>query len=165
MLIFYTIKCPYRKHWIHTGNMLPTFIVDDFSNLFYILHLHPTLPLIKDSKSGKIIHGTLSDFQYWLNYNILMSSIFTYFSDEIQVFFMFKMNEDNSNNKNWKQWSFQLIMQTDFLMKDNSSILSLESLKEWSSVHHLSRISKCKLDIYSVFEDIAHQEQLLDYLS
>ena len=86
------------------GICSPTFLAYDFTNLFYIFHLHPPLLLIKDSKSGKIIHGTLSNFWYWLNCNILMSSIFTNCLDEIQVCVFFKMNEDNSNNKNCKQF-------------------------------------------------------------
>ena len=47
----------------------PTFAVNDFSKLFW----HPSIILIKDSRSAQIIDGFLSDFWHWLNYNVLVS--------------------------------------------------------------------------------------------
>ena len=46
------------------------FVVDGFSELF--LHLH--IFSIIHPRSAKIINGVLSDFWYWLNSNILVSS-------------------------------------------------------------------------------------------
>ena len=45
----------------------PTFVVDDLSKLLF----HPYIFLIKDSRST---YGVWSDFQYWLNSNVLVSS-------------------------------------------------------------------------------------------
>ena len=48
----------------------PAFAVDEFSGLF----LHPSIFSIKHSRSAEIVNAPLSDFWYWLNYNILVSS-------------------------------------------------------------------------------------------
>ena len=56
MLIFYTIKCPYSRHWISTGNMF-TYVCCGW---FF-----------------KIIFTSIyffNNFRYWLNSNILVSS-------------------------------------------------------------------------------------------
>ena len=53
------------------GICLPIFVMDDFSKLF----LHPSILLIKDSKSALTIDGVLSYFGYWLNSNILISLV------------------------------------------------------------------------------------------
>ena len=52
------------------GISFPTFVVNEFSGLF----LHPSIYSIKHSRSAQIINGALSDFSYWLNPNILVSS-------------------------------------------------------------------------------------------
>ena len=58
-----------RRHEISTRNIFSYFPVDNFSELF----LHLSILLIKDSRSAWIIDGVLSDWQSWLNSNILVS--------------------------------------------------------------------------------------------
>ena len=47
-----------------------TFAVEEFSGLF----LHPSIFSIIHSRSAWIINGAVSDFCYWSNSNILLSS-------------------------------------------------------------------------------------------
>ena len=49
------------------GINAPIFVIKDFRGLF----AHPSIFLIKDSGSAKIMQSVLSDFIYWLNFNIL----------------------------------------------------------------------------------------------
>ena len=48
----------------------PTFIVNEFSKLF----LHPSFLSIKDLRSSKIIDDVLSNFCYYFDSNMLVSS-------------------------------------------------------------------------------------------
>ena len=52
------------------GIYLLTFVVDEFSGLFS----YPSIFYIIHSRSALIIIGALSDFLYWFNSNILVSS-------------------------------------------------------------------------------------------
>ena len=57
MLIFYNIKRPYILHGISPKICSPIFAVENFFRLLF--------------RSAEIIRGDLSDFIYWLNFNIL----------------------------------------------------------------------------------------------
>ena len=47
-----------------------TFVIDELSELFLYLSIFSII----HSRSAKIMNSALSDFWYWLNYNILLSS-------------------------------------------------------------------------------------------
>ena len=103
-----------------------TFVIDELSELF----LHLSIFSIIHSRSAKIMNSALSDFWYWLNYNILVSSesikiikrkfLHTFLC--IQVCFLLQKKESNSNNKNRHDVYklFLLIMLRDFLLQDNA---------------------------------------------
>ena len=70
MLVFYVSKSRYCRHWKTWWNMFACFCC---RWIFRIL-LHPSTFSIIHSRSEQIINGVLSDFWYWLNSNILVSS-------------------------------------------------------------------------------------------
>ena len=104
-----------------------TFVIDELSELF----LHLSIFSIIHSRSAKIMNSALSDFWYWLNYNILVSSesikiinkkLFLHTFLCIQVCFLLQKKESNLNNKNRHDVYklFLLIMLRDFLLQDNA---------------------------------------------
>ena len=113
-----------------------TFLVDDFSGLSF----YPSIFSIKHSRSAEIINGPLSDFWYWLNSNILVSSegikcyknlYFHILFYEILICFLLQKNDGNWDKKHHHGVLGIMALNNDdsFLLKDNTILFYVEPLK------------------------------------
>ena len=83
---FYAVKLQYCRDWKIWWNLFTCF----WCRWIFTIFLHLFIFSIKYSRSASIVN-VLSDLWYWLNSNILVSSVFG---------FWFRRNEANSSNKN-----------------------------------------------------------------
>ena len=131
MIFFWTIKCPYRRHWIPAGSMFTYFC---FGWLFRIIF---TSVYLFNQKFNIciIIDSVLWNFCYLLNTNVLVSSkgstvqkitkifIFTYFFLQSKFAFCSKWMKTVKQQNSLSCFDVIPLNNADnFLLQDNVSL-------------------------------------------